>query len=72
VDIPGAAWDFTIGGRKVLRKWLSYRDYRVLDRPMTPQEMNQFSDIARRLVVLTLLGIKLDRLWPRLLEACGK
>ncbi len=72
VDIPGAAWDFTIGGRKILQKWLSYRDVRVIHRPMTPQEMNQFSDIVRRLVMLTLLGIKLDQLWPKLLDICGK
>ncbi len=72
MDIPGAAWEFTIGGRKVLRKWLSYRDHRVIKRPLTVQEMEQFSNIARRLVVLTLLGIKLDRVWAKLLEVCGE
>ena len=72
MDIPGAAWEFTIGGRKVLRKWLSYRDFRVIQRPMTAVEMNQFSDIARRLVMLTLIGVKLDQLWPKLLEAYGE
>lgn len=66
IDIPGAAWDFTIGGRKVLRKWLSYRDHRVIKRPLTPVEMEQFSDIARRLVMIILIGVKLDQMWPKL------
>jgi hypothetical protein len=31
--VPGAVWDYKIGGFQVLRKWLSYRDRRVLGRP---------------------------------------
>ena len=32
--VPGAAWDYKIGGFQVLRKWLSYRDKRVLGRDL--------------------------------------
>jgi hypothetical protein len=38
-DIPMTAWEFTIGGRKVLAKWLSYRDFRVVNRPLSVREM---------------------------------
>jgi hypothetical protein len=33
--VPGAAWDYKIGGFQVLRKWLSYRDKRALGRDLT-------------------------------------
>jgi len=36
--VPGAAWDYKIGGFQVLRKWLSYRDTRVLGRDLTTAE----------------------------------
>jgi hypothetical protein len=59
--VPAAAWDYKIGGFQVLRKWLSYRDKRVLGRDLTPAEARTFSDIARRLTVLALLTPKLDQ-----------
>ena len=67
-NIPLAAWDYTIGGRRVLSKWLSYRDAGVTHRPLMTWEMESFADTARRLTLLALLGIKLDRLWLRWLE----
>ena len=36
--IPAATWDFKIGGFQVLRKWLSYRERRVLGRDLTITE----------------------------------
>ncbi|MCX4609473.1 type ISP restriction/modification enzyme [Streptomyces mirabilis] len=58
--VPGAAWDYKIGGFQVLRKWLSYRDKRVLGRDLTTAEARAFRTIARRLTALVLLGQKLD------------
>jgi hypothetical protein len=58
--VPGAAWDYKIGGFQVLRKWLSYRDKRVLGRDLTTAEARTFTTIARRLTALVLLGPKLD------------
>lgn len=58
--VPTAVWDFKIGGFQVLRKWLSYRDSRVLGRDLTTDEARDFSRIARRLTDLVLLGAKLD------------
>jgi hypothetical protein len=58
--VPAAAWDYKIGGFQVLRKWLSYREKRVLGRDLTTAEARVFTDIARRLTALVLLGPKLD------------
>jgi hypothetical protein len=59
-SVPAAAWDFKIGGFQVLRKWLSYREQRVLGRDLTIGEARVFTTIARRLTALSLLGAKLD------------
>jgi hypothetical protein len=58
--VPGAAWDYKIGGFQVLRKWLSYRDRRVLGRDLTADEAHAFTAIVRRLAALVLLGPQLD------------
>ncbi|MGW7277796.1 type ISP restriction/modification enzyme [Streptomyces sp. NPDC054844] len=58
--VPGAAWDYKIGGFQVLRKWLSYRDKRALGRDLTVAEARVFTTIARRITALALLGQELD------------
>jgi hypothetical protein len=58
--VPGAAWDYKIGGFQVLRKWLSYRDKRALGRDLTTAEARIFTAITRRLCALILLGPDLD------------
>lgn len=58
--VPGAAWDYKMGGFQVLRKWLSYRDKRALGRDLTAGEPRTFTAIARRLTALVLLGRELD------------
>ena len=66
--VPGAAWDYKIGGFQVLRKWLSYRDKRVLGRDLTTDEARTFTTIARRLTALVLLGPKLDTNYLRVTD----
>ena len=66
--VPGAAWDYKIGGFQVLRKWLSYRDKRVLGRDLTTAETRTFTTIARRLTALVLLGSKLDTNYLRVTD----
>ncbi|MCD2186187.1 type ISP restriction/modification enzyme [Actinomycetospora soli] len=58
--IPEKAWHYSIGGYTVMRKWLSYRDYRVLGRPLSIDEARSFTNIARRLAYILLLGPELD------------
>ena len=58
--VPLAAWDFKIGGFQVLRKWLSYREARVLGRGLNFSETRHFTSMARRLAELSLLAHDLD------------
>ena len=48
-NVPAAVWTYKLGGYQVLKKWLSYRERRVLNRALAPHEVQQFADIARRI-----------------------
>ena len=58
--VPAAVWDYTLGGYPVLKKWLSYREAKLLGRPLTPEEAVEFTRIARRIAAILLLGPALD------------
>ncbi len=51
-NIPGAVWRYRLGGYQVLKKWLSYREHTILDRPFRPEEVQHFTDTARRIAVI--------------------
>ena len=53
-NVPAAVWSYRLGGYQVLKKWLSYRERAILGRRLTPSEVQQFSDIARRLAAILL------------------
>jgi hypothetical protein len=65
--IPSRVWSYTLGGYRVLKKWLSYREVAVLGRDLTPAEAREFRDIARRIAALLLLEAPLDANY----EACS-
>ena len=50
----------TIGGYPVIKKWLSYREFRVLGRPLFPEELTYITEVIRRLKALLLMGDALD------------
>ena len=52
-NVPAALWNYQLGGYQVLKKWLSYRDRRILDRPLQPEEVQHFTDTARRIGAIT-------------------
>ena len=54
-NLPAAVWNYKLGGYQVLKKWLSYREHAVLGRPMTPAEVQHFTDTARRIAAILLL-----------------
>ena len=58
--VPQPVWDFTIGGYQVIKKWLSYREQRVLGRALGMDEIMEVTAMARRLAALVLLQKKLD------------
>jgi len=58
-NVPAAVWNYKLGGYQVLKKWLSYREHKVLGRNLLPEEVQHFTDTARRIaVILLLLEIK--------------
>ncbi len=48
-NVPINVWNYKLGGYQVLKKWLSYREHRVLGRPLLPEEVQHFADTARRI-----------------------
>ena len=53
-NIPAAIWDYNLGGYQVLKKWLSYREHKVLGRALSPEEVQYFADTARRIGAILL------------------
>ena len=53
-NVPVAVWDYRLGGYPVLKKWLSYREHRVLGRRLQAEEVQHFADTARRIAALLL------------------
>ena len=53
-NVPAAVWGYKLGGYQVLKKWLSYRERGVLDRPLKPEEVQHFTNTARRITAILL------------------
>ena len=53
-NVPAAVWNYRLGGYQVLKKWLSYRESRVLGRPLLPEEVEHFTNTARRIAAILL------------------
>lgn len=71
-NVPRDVWEMTIGGYPVVKKWLSYRELRVLGRPLTVDEMTYITHVVRRLKALLLLGPELDANYRACTEAAMK
>ena len=54
-NVPAAVWSYKLGGYQVLKKWLSYREQKVLGRALLPEEVQHFTDTARRIAAILLL-----------------
>ena len=48
-NIPTAVWNYQLGGYQVVKKWLSYRESKVLGRLLFPEEVQHFTDTVRRI-----------------------
>ncbi len=51
-NVPATVWGYKLGGYQILKKWLSYRERAILDRPLTPAEVQHFTDVARRIAAI--------------------
>ena len=59
-NIPLRVWEYTIGGYQVMKKWLSYREQKLLGRPLTKDEVRYVQEMARRIAAILLLEPALD------------
>lgn len=58
--VPGRVWDYTLGGYRVMKKWLSYRESDLLGRDLKPDEAREVTAMVRRIAALLLLEPQLD------------
>ena len=54
-NVPAAVWNYKLGGYQVLKKWLSYREHKVLGRNMHLEEVEHFMHTARRIAAILIL-----------------
>ena len=54
-NVPTNVWNYKLGGYQVLKKWLSYRESKVLGRGLTIEDVQYFTDVARR--IASILGV---------------
>ena len=55
-NVPAAVWNYKLRGYQVLKKWLSYRESKVLGRNLLPEEVQHFTDTARRIAAIMGTG----------------
>ncbi|MCY3782384.1 MAG: N-6 DNA methylase [Chloroflexi bacterium] len=60
-NVPADVWRYKLGGYQVLKKWLSYREQTILDRPLRPEEVQHFTDTARRIAAILSLTNTTER-----------
>ena len=54
-NVPAIVWTYKLGGYQVLKKWLSYRERAILGRPFSDNEVQYFTDTARRIAAIVQL-----------------
>jgi hypothetical protein len=59
-NVPADVWDYTIGGYQVMKKWLSYREKTLLGRGLTLEEVQEVTNMGRRIAALLMLQPALD------------
>ena len=65
-NVPAAVWNYKLGGYQVLKKWLSYREHRVLGRNLRPEEVQHFAETARRIgAILLAVAEKQGQIWQK-------
>ena len=54
-NVPSNVWSYKLGGYQVLKKWLSYRESKVLGRALKPDEVQHFAEVGRRVGAILAL-----------------
>ena len=52
-NVPAAVWTYKLGAYQILKKWLSYRERETLGRALTPEDVQHFTDTARRIAAIS-------------------
>ena len=60
-SVPAAVWAYRLGGYQVLKKWLSYRERDILRRKLKAEEVQYFTDTARRIAAILCLADSADK-----------
>ena len=55
-NVPANVWGYKLGGYQVLKKWLSYRERKVLGRALSPEEALRFAEVGRRVARMLALA----------------
>jgi type ISP restriction-modification system protein/N-6 DNA methylase len=59
-NVPEKVWNCSIGGYQVIKKWLSYREEKLLGRPLAKDEVRYVQEMVRRIAAMLLLSPSLD------------
>ena len=57
-NIPAPVWTYKLGGYQVLKKWLSYREREILGRMLTSEDVQHFTDTARRIGAIVMAPVE--------------
>ena len=57
-NVPAAVWTYKLGGYQILKKWLSYREREILGRGLTPEDIQHFTDTARRIGAIVVAPVE--------------
>ena len=71
-NIPTRVWNYRIGGYQVIKKWLSYRESKVLGRSLTVDEVREVTNMARRIAAILLLEPALDENYEKVKSSTYK
>ncbi len=59
-----------LGGYQVIKKWLSYREHDILGRPLKLEEVQEVSNMVRRIAAILLLSPALDQNYEAVKASC--
>jgi hypothetical protein len=68
-NVPAKVWAYKLGGYQVVIKWLSYREESVLGRRLRLEEVQEPTNIVRRIAAILLMTPALDRNYEAIKEA---
>lgn len=69
-NVPKNVWEYIIGGYQVVKKWLSYREFELLGRGLTSDEVLEVQNMCRRIAAILLLQPALNANYEAIKKDC--